>query len=126
MERALEMTVGTIAAEGKQGAKALFDRRVSELGATRQSDRVSVPATTFPSGLSSLSKIHGQEFPAAVIQVIAVVAGDLDGTLMPRDRAALVVTALDRLYRLWLWLEQEVLLKEHFQDGGVFDQRVEE
>lgn len=124
MENAIEMNVEKVGlVRGKDGVR-LLDKRMQSLRPSRQSERRAFPISTFPKGLSNLSKIQGQEYPAAILQLMAVLAGDLEGDLMDRGDAKLIVKALDGLYRLWMYLEAEAVPKEDILSGA-FQQRVQ-
>jgi hypothetical protein len=124
MQRGIEMAVAGIQLHNPLDGTNLLDAAFKLFRPSRQSDRVSVPIATFPRGISNLSKMQGQEYPALVVQLMAVLAADVDSILMPRAKCLKVIQALDHLYRMWIWLSQEELELEPLQNG-TFQRRVE-
>ena len=102
----MELTVQMVEAHGGNPALGIFDERIKTIKMRRQSERIAFPLSNFPNGLSNLTKIMGQEYPALLLQVICVLASDTKGSLLPKKEAKEVVQALDSLYALWILLEQ--------------------
>lgn len=105
---------------------ALLDRAIASLQPTRQSDRVVVPQSTFPDGVSNVTKIHGQEFPALLLQLMAVLAADIDGQLLKEPQRSQVLDVLDRLFQLGLCLDMEFHLKADLLPGGPLETAIKE
>lgn len=119
MERAIGMTVKMIRLHaGDQGA-AKLDSRVRKIDMGRQSERSAFPLSTFPNGLTNLTKIMAQEYPSIVLQVISILAGDKRQELLPKRQSARIIAALNELYKLWLVLEQESHLYDDVGDGYI-------
>ena len=66
----------------------------------------------------------GQEYPAMIVQLAAVLAGDVECQFLPVEKKWGVVKALISMFRLHLWIGQESLVRSHFDDDGLFDQAV--
>jgi hypothetical protein len=124
MARAIGMVVQRIEERSGEHGKALFDSMIKSLEPRRQSERHAFPISSFPRGLTNLSKVFGQEWPAALLQAMAVLAADQCGRVLPRDEAFRIIRALEALYRVWQWLEAEAVVRED-AIGGRFRACVE-
>lgn len=107
MERAIEMTVQMIIDHGGEEAASRLDTLIKKIEMARQSERLAFPLSTFPNGLTNLTKIMGQEFPAAILQLISILASDKSQNLLPRQKNVEVIAALNCLYALWLLLDKD-------------------
>ena len=113
MERGIELLVEMINEHsGHDGAKEL-DSRIQKIPMSRQSERLAFPLSTFPNGITNLTKIMGQEYPSLLLQVISVLASDKKEEILPRDQSYDVIAALDGLYHIWILLDQESHVLEH-------------
>jgi hypothetical protein len=124
VQRGVLMTVQLVDKHGGNDAVVLLDLAFATLRPSRQSDRASVPIASF-SAISNCTKVQGQEYPAMLVQLMAILAADVDAALLPRPRALKVIKSLDHLYRMWIWLSQEELELDDLRDGGAFQRRVE-
>jgi hypothetical protein len=107
MERAIEMTVQMIIEHGGEEAASRLDTLIKKIEMGRQSERLAFPLSTFPNGVTNLTKIMGQEFPAAILHLISILASDKTQKLLPRQKNLQVIAALNCLYALWLLLDKD-------------------
>lgn len=110
--------------DGSYAPAALLNKALANLKATRQSERLAFPTSSFPNGLSDTSKIYGQEYPALLLQTISTLAADTDHLLMHKDEKKLVVEAQERLYRVWLRLESEYHLLSDLAPNGPLEKEI--
>lgn len=125
MERAVKMTRDMIRdANGERGVQKL-DGFISSLNGTRQSERLAFPMATFPQGVSNVTTLQGQEFPALILQLMAVLAaGYAEEEMLPREKTQGVLKALDALYRLWLKLEMDSHDVDEIAEGGPLEEQI--
>lgn len=124
-EDCIRWTVKLIEQHGGDDAKGTLDRLFMALRPSHNSDRDSFSISSFPRGITNLSRVMGQEYPSMVLQLQAIVMADEKHVLLPEESRLPVAQALDRVYRLRLWLGQEELDRKPLEDG-TFDAAVKE
>lgn len=126
MKWACQCVVELVTGHNQKNRLVTLDKWISSLDPSRNSKRQACPTSTFRQGISNLTKIMVQESPVVILQLTAALAQDEHQKLMPRRRMLPVVKALDRLYRVDLWIGQESMQAADVAVGGPMERELRE